>query len=169
MATDSDALPRWVWRLAASIPPLVLAAAITDLTTVTAQPDKKTRPQEPCARGGGSSWLGLFFQACACRAARSHLRAGRLSPPPLPPLGWRQPQVTAVAGLFGYVVVLVFPILLQRASLAAIEDALGPGRGATAHTSILTSSRAGVACAGTVVVAVRRRPRHIWHRPQGPS
>jgi len=62
--------------------------------------------------------------------------------------------VTAVAGLFGYIVVLIFPLLLQRASARACSELLGPGRDATAYSTVFTSSPCALAVCGAVVGVV---------------
>ena len=58
--------------------------------------------------------------------------------------------VTAVAGVCGFVVTLVFPVLLQRASRRACEAKTG--RSKTAHTTFVTASKPAIDAVGLVGV-----------------
>jgi len=62
--------------------------------------------------------------------------------------------VTAAAGVCGFVVALIFPVALQRASRRLIEEQLGPGASRTAHSTAVTTRPWAVAAVGLVSVGM---------------
>jgi len=56
--------------------------------------------------------------------------------------------VAAIGGVLGFLIALIFPVLLQRASLKAMEAQFGAGSSDTVYSSCLTRSTLAVGCLG---------------------